>query len=360
MYFKFKNKEITGILTVLPENEIKFEDEISNYNFPPLKSLKLKDLMGFNKKRVVLDGVTSSDLCIYGIQYLLDNNLIKKDEIDAIVLVTQTPDYVLPPTSNIIQGHFQLKHDIICLDINQGCAGYIIGLLQSFMLLDQESVKKVVLLNADALSKKVSKFDRNSNPLIGDAAAITIIENGKLNSEIIFEIKMNGQGAFAINIPAGGARNPITPETAMLQTDEYGNKRNLEQIYMKGDEVFQFVQSEVPPLIEQIMKSSNCTISDIDYFMFHQPNKFMLNKLADKLKIAHEKMPSNVVEEFGNASGASIPTAITHNLKELLETKTMNFCLSGFGIGLTWAAVIIKIGQLKFNKLINYTNGKIN
>ena len=129
---------------------------------------------------------------------------------------------------------------------------------------------------------------------------------------------------------------------------------------MKGDEVFQFVQNEVPPLIEEVLKSASCQISEIDYFMFHQPNKFMLNKLADKLNIPHTKMPSNIVEEFGNSSGASIPTAITHNLKELMENIKMKFCLSGFGIGLTWGAVIIEIGNLKFNKIINYKNGSIN
>ncbi len=360
MKFKFNNKKITGILSVLPEKEILFDDEVSNYNFPINKSMKLKELMGFNKRRVVSEGTTSSDLCIFGIQYLLDQELLKKEDIDAIILITQTPDYFLPPTSNIIQGHFNLKNDIICLDINQGCAGYIIGLLQSFMLLDQESISKVVLLNADALSRKVSNKDRNSNPLIGDAAAITIIEKSDDPSEIYFDIKMNGQGAFALNIPAGGARNPITHETIKSYTDDYGNIRNQEQLVMKGDEVFQFVQNEVPPLIEEVLIDANFDKNDIDYYMFHQPNKFMLNKLADKLKIPHTKMPSNVVEEFGNSSGASIPTAITHNLKELLETNTMNFCLSGFGIGLTWAAVIMKIGQLKFNKLINYTNGKIN
>jgi 3-oxoacyl-[acyl-carrier-protein] synthase-3 len=360
MKFKFNNKKITGILTVLPDKEILFDDEVSNYNFPITKSMKLKELMGFKKRRVVSEGTTSSDLCIFGIQYLIDQKLLLKEDIDAIILITQTPDYILPPTSNIIQGHFKLKKDIICMDINQGCAGYIMGLFQSFMLLDQESISKVVLLNADALSSKVSNKDRNSNPLIGDAAAITIIEKSVDFSEIYFEIKMNGQGAFALNIPAGGARIPITHETSKPFTDEYGNIRNQEQLYMKGDEVFQFVQNEVPPLIEEILKHANIDKHEIDYFMFHQPNKFMLNKLADKLKIPHVKMPSNVVEEFGNSSGASIPTLINYNLKELLETNTMQFCLSGFGIGLTWAAVIMNIGQLKFNKLINYTNGKIN
>ena len=360
MKFKFNNKIISGILTVLPDKEIIFDEEVSNYNFPIAKSLKLKNLMGFNKRRVVSDGITSSDLCIFGIQYLIDQKLLLKEDIDAIILVTQTPDYILPPTSNIIQGHFKLKKDIICMDINQGCAGYIIGLFQSFMLLDQESVSKVVLLNADTLSSKVSNKDRNSNPLIGDAAAITVIEKTSEFSEIFFDIKMNGQGAFALNIPAGGARIPVTNETSKLYADEYGNVRNQEQLYMKGDEVFQFVQNEVPPLIEEVLEYAKINKNEIDYFMFHQPNKFMLNKLADKLKIKHEKMPSNIVEEFGNSSGATIPTLINYNLKELLETQTMQFCLSGFGIGLTWAAIIMKIGDLKFNKLINYKNGEIN
>jgi 3-oxoacyl-[acyl-carrier-protein] synthase-3 len=359
MKFKFNKKKITGILTVLPENEVLFDDEVSNYNFPVSKSMKLKQLMGFNKKRIVSEGTTSSDLCKFGIQYLLDNKLLDKDEIDAIILVTQTPDYILPPTSNLIQGYFNLKKDLLCLDINQGCAGYIIGLLQSFMLLDQESISKVILLNADALSRKVSKNDRNSNPLIGDAAAITIIEKSEEFSEIYLDIKMNGQGAFALNIPAGGARNPSSSETSILKTDDFGNIRNQEQLFMKGDEVFQFVQNEVPPLIEDVMKYAGSDISEIDYFMFHQPNKFMLNKLADKLKIPHSKMPSNIVEEFGNSSGASIPTAITHNLSKVLEKNTLKFCLSGFGIGLTWGAIIINIGNLKFNKIINYKNGNI-
>ena len=357
MKFKFENKKITGILSVIPENEIYFDDEILNYNFPIEKSLKLKQLMGFNKKRVVSDGTTSFDLCKFGMQYLFDNDLLKADEIDAIILVTQTPDYLLPPTSNILQGYFKLKNDIICLDINQGCAGYIIGLLQAFMLLDQECINKVLLLNADTLSNKVSKFDRNSNPLIGDGASVTIVEKANDNSKIYFDIKMNGQGAFALNIPAGGARNPITIDSGKLEIDEYGNSRSQEHLFMKGDEVFQFVQSEVPPLIEEVLNFSNTKLSEIDYFMFHQPNKFMLNKLADKLKIPREKMPSNIVEEFGNSSGASIPTAIAFNLSEDLQNRLMKLCLSGFGIGLTWGAMVLEMGNLKFNKIINYTNG---
>ncbi len=172
----FHNKTITGILTILPENEVKFEDEMGNYSFSVSKSLKLKAAMGFNTRRIVKEGVCVSDLCIYGLKYLFENNYLQKDEIDALILVSQSPDYIMPPTSNVIQGHFGLKQDLFCLDINQGCAGYIIGIFQAFMLLEQPEIKKVVLMNADVLSRKVSKKDRNSNPLIGDGASITILE----------------------------------------------------------------------------------------------------------------------------------------------------------------------------------------
>ena len=167
MNLKFKNKRIAGILTILPKRVVTFEEEMGNYNFPEKKSLRLKKIMGYNTHRVAAEGQCSSDFCIHGLEYLFDNGLLRKDEIDALLFVSQSPDYFMPPTSNLIQGHFALKHDMICMDINQGCAGFELGLLQAFMLLDQESVNKVVLMNADVLSPKVSIHDRNSKPLIG-------------------------------------------------------------------------------------------------------------------------------------------------------------------------------------------------
>lgn len=352
MKLYFKNKKVTGILTVLPDREVLFEDEMENYNSPVAKSLKLKAAMGFNKKRIVHVGVTSSDLCIAGLEHLFDHNLLKKEEIDALILVTQTPDYIMPPTSNVIQGHFGLKQDMICLDINQGCAGYIVGLMQSFMLLEQSSINKVVLMNADVLSPKVSKKDRNSNPLIGDGASITILEKGEDNEEVFCCFKMDGAGAFALQIPAGGAKLPSSPETAVLEEDANGNLRSKNHLVMKGDEVFNFVQTEVPPLIEELYAYSNINKDEVDYYMFHQPNKFMLNKLADRLGVPREKMPSNIVENFGNASGVTIPTAITFNLGEALLSQSSRLCLSGFGVGLTWAAMMIEMKKLTFCKII--------
>lgn len=354
MKLTFQNKKITGILTVLPEREVTFEQEMENYNFSTAKSMKLKMAMGYNKHCIVEPGTCVSDMCIFGLNYLFEENYINKEDIDALVLVTQSPEHFMPPTSNIIQGKLALKKDMICLDVNQGCAGFIVGLIQAYMLLDQPAIKKVVLLNADVLSSKVSKRDRNSNPLIGDAACITIIERSETPCTIHGVICMDGTHADALQIPAGGFRMPCTVDTAELKEDINGNFRSLENLVMKGDEVFNFVQMEVPPMIESLLDDAMLSSDKIDWYLFHQPNKFMLNKLADKIGVAREKMPANIVENFGNASGASIPTNISYNLGENLKTNKYRVCMAGFGVGLTWGALIQDLGDLAFNEIIKY------
>lgn len=354
MDFIFKHKRISGILTVLPKTAVKFEDEMANYNFSPAKSMKLKNAMGYNEHRIAAPGQTSSDFCKYGLQYLFDNGLLQPEEIDALLLVSQSPDYFMPPTSNIIHGCFGLKQDCLCMDINQGCAGFELGLIQACLLLDQPAINKVVLLNADVLSPKVSPRDRNSKPLIGDAAAITIIEKCEDDNPIYANIKMDGTGALVLNIPAGGFRLPSSAETAVMEEDAAGNFRSKDNLVMQGDEVFNFVQREVPPMIEHLYEQSGIDRNDVDWYMFHQPNKFMLNKLADKLCVPREKMPANVVENFGNASGVTVPTCICFNLGDKLCNETLRLCMAGFGVGLTWSSIMMNVGNLKFNKTIEF------
>lgn len=354
MDFVFKNKHISGILTILPKKAVKFEDEMGNYSFSPAKCMKLKLAMGYKEHRIAEPGQCSSDFCKYGLQYLFDNNLLKKEEIDALLFVSQSPDYYMPPTSNILHGHFGLKHDCLCMDINQGCAGFELGLIQAFMLTEQPAIKKVVLMNADVLSSKVSDRDRNSKPLIGDAAAITIVEKSEDDSTIYANIKMDGTGAFALNIPAGGFRMPSTPETAVMEQDAAGNWRSKDNLVMQGDDVFNFVQREVPPMIEHLLKQANVSKDAVDWYMFHQPNKFMLHKLADKLCVPHEKMPANIVENFGNGSGVTVPTCISYNLGEQLVEGKMKLCMAGFGVGLTWSSIMMEMGNLNFNKIIEF------
>lgn len=354
MHLKFKNKKITGILSVLPSNEINYLDEIGNYNFSEKQSIKLGKIMGYGSRRIVDSNTSVSDLCTYGLNYLFDNNLLDKNSFQSIVLCTQSPDHFIPATSNIIAGNLNLSDDVICLDINQGCAGFEVGLMQTFMLLDTGAINKVVLLNADVLSKKVSIKDRNSRPLVGDGASITIIENCENNETIDIFLKMDGSGALSLQIPAGGFKLPSDEKTSELVQDAAGNYRSLNDLVMKGDEVFNFVQTKVPELLYEMFEKLKIDKSFFDYYFFHQPNKFMLEKLAEKLEIPYEKMPNNICEKYGNGSNNTVPLTICENLGKSSLSGSYKVCLGGFGVGLTWSLIKCKLENLEFCEIINY------
>jgi 3-oxoacyl-[acyl-carrier-protein] synthase-3 len=354
MHLKFKNKKITGVLSVLPHNEIHYLNEIEHYNFTEKQSIKLGKIMGYGTQRIADKETTVSDLCVFGMKYLFDHNLLDKESIGAVVLCTQSPDYFLPATSNVISGKLKLGQDVISMDINQGCAGFEVGLMQAFMLLDTGSIDKVVLLNADVLSKKVSIKDRNSRPLVGDGAAITIIENSKDGEPIDMFIKMDGTSALSLQIPAGGFRLPSTAQTATLKEDESGNFRSLDHLVMQGDEVFNFVQTKVPEMIHEMFDTLNIDQSYFDYYLFHQPNKFMLEKLAQKMKVPYEKMPNNICQKYGNGSSLTVPLNICENIGKKAVTDSYKVCFGGFGVGLTWSIIKWKLEKLDFCKIINY------
>ena len=354
MRLDFANKKISGLLTVLPRNERSFLDEMANFNFPISRSLKLKAVMGYDRHRLVDGPVCVSDLAVFGMTHLFETGTLKRDEIDALVLVTQSPDYFMPATSNVIQGRLGLHDDVFCVDINQGCAGFVVGLIEAFMLLEQPAIQKVVLINADVISRKVSTRDRNSFPLIGDAAAITLLERTSDAAPIVASIKMDGSRRDALMIPAGGFRQPSHPATATMTEDSAGNFRALDHLVMDGAAVFNFVMMEIPAMIESLLTAAHRDIGSVDAFLFHQPNRFMLQKLADKLGVPHEKMPSNVVENFGNSSGVTIPLAIALNLRQQLRDTTVQVCLAGFGVGLTWGAMLLALGPLHFCEMIDY------
>ena len=354
MKFTFRDRRINGILTVLPPNERSFADDMKGFDFPEAKAKKLAAVMGYDKHRLADSDTCVSDLAVFGMEQLFARGLVDRDALDALILVTQSPDHFIPPTSNIIQGRLGLKHDMLCLDINQGCAGFVIGLLQAFLLLEQESVRQVAVITADVLSRRVSPKDKNSYPLTGDGAAIAIVE--KAPSETIHaNLKMDGTRHAALMIPAGGFRLPSSPETAEMREAGENNWRAQDHLVMDGTAVFNFVQVEVPPMIEELLRDAGATVDQVDAFMFHQPNRFMLEKLADKIGVPRDKLPSNIVENFGNASGTTIPTNVTFNLGKKLTEGSMRLCFAGFGVGLTWASMLMSVGPLPFCDTIDYS-----
>lgn len=354
MRLRYSGKAVTGLLTVVPANERSFADEMANFNFSPARSRKLAEVMGYDRHRIVKGPVCSSDLAVAGIERLLGEGKLVREDIDALIVVTQSPDYLMPATSKVVHGRLGLHHDVFCLDLNQGCAGFIIGLMQSFMLLDQPAIEKVVLVNVDVLSRKVSPRDRNSYPLIGDAAAVTIIERRDDAGVIEASLKMDGSRREALIIPAGGMRQPSDANTAEMVEDAEGNFRSLDNLKMDGSAVFNFVMTEVPQLIGELLAATGTRVDDVEAFLCHQPNRFMLGKLADKLGVPHDRMPSNIVETFGNSSGVSIPLVTAFNLRDRLVAERLRVCLAGFGAGLTWGAMLMELGPLDFCDMIDF------
>lgn len=348
----FQGKKITSMIGILPETVSYFDDEVDNYSFPAKQTLRLKKVMGFESHRLSKPESFASDFCIYGIKHLLGKKVISRDEIGAIIVVTLSPDYFLPQISNIVQGELAFSKETICIDIAQGCCGFLVGLMQGFMLLDKMPGKKVILCNVDVLSKKASYRDRNDFPLIGDAASVTVIENDPTSDNIYYLMYMDGKRREALHIPAGGFRLPNDEKTGEMKDVGDGNFRALDHMHMDGAEVFSFVQKEVPPCIDEILEYSKLKREDIDYYLFHQPNKFMLQKLREKIDIPKEKFPCDLVTKYGNSSGASIPMTICDNIAKDLYKKKYRVCLSAFGSGLAWGAMTMELGKLDYCELI--------
>ena len=351
MITQFKSKCITSMLGVLPETVGRFDDEVNNYAFPAKQTLRLKKVMGYDQHRLAKDTSTVSDFAVFAMRHMLENKWIRPEEIGAVVMVTLCPDHFVPHISNIVQAKCDLDADVLCMDIAQGCCGFLIGLMQSCMLLEHMQ-KKVVLFNGDVLSHKVSKRDRNDFPLIGDALTACVIENNPDAAPIKFEMHMDGKRGGALTIPAGGFRLPSSAATSIMEDLGDGNFRSLDNMHMDGSAVFNFVQTMVPPMLEQAFEREGVKPEDFDYFFFHQPNRFMLEKLALKANLPNDKLPMNLVQNIGNPSGASIPLTAIFNCRDELLERSWKCCLSAFGSGLAWGVVFMELGQLEHCELI--------
>lgn len=264
MKLSFSGKAITGLLTIVPARERKFIDEMENFNFSVARTRKLAEVMGYDTHRVVDGPICSSDLAVAALEHLFATGRVRREEVGGLIFVTQTPDYLMPGTSKVVHGRLGLHQDVFCLDLNQGCAGFLIGAMLGFMLLDQSAVCKVLLVNADVLSRKVSPRDRNSYPLIGDAASVAVLERSIDAAPIEVRLKMDGAGREALMIPAGGLRMPSDARTAEQKEDPEGNFRALDNLKMDGSAVFNFVITEVPALIQSLLDETATAVDDVD------------------------------------------------------------------------------------------------
>lgn len=345
----FTGKKISGILGILPQDEYIIEDEYTDCSEARLR--RLKKVMGFGKRRRTREGTSASDMFIAGITFLMEHQKIDLKEIGAIVVVSSSPDYFIPNMSNIIHGAFSFSTDVICMDIPQACTGYIYGLCQAYMLLEHMKTKKVLLCTGDVLNRKKEQEEYMDPPFGGDAASVSIIENDPDGKEIYLDMRSDGGKKDALIFRNGAFKYPYYDKEERIDFGD-GIPHPTNRLYMDGSAVFNFVQGEIPQQFKELIDTYNISKEDIDWYLFHQPNRFMLEKLADKMDVPFEKMPMNIVEQYGNSSGSVLAVNIVHNLGNKLINKEYYCCLSAFGAGMNWATMILYLGNMSFCEMM--------
>ncbi len=297
--------------------------------------------IGINSKHIAAANEYASDLACRAAEKLFESG-IDKTEIDFILYCTQSPDYYLPTTACLIQERLGLPRSCGALDFNLGCSGFIYGLSLAKGLIASKQAKNILLITSETYSKFVNPKDRSVHLLFGDAAAATLIlrtENGESYIDN-FIFGTDGRGAEKLIVPAGGLRNPVSPQTSVEKEDEFGNIRSQNNLYMHGKDVYKFALREVPKAIDELLKKENRELEDYDYFVFHQANFFMMDSLRKKLKIPENKF-SVQLEDCGNTVSATIPIALKRESLAGNIKKGDRIMLVGFGVGYSWSACSI-------------------
>ena len=343
------NFKISGVTCALPNNKLHIDDLPSPFSEREKK--RFQKMVGVQSVYHVKNEETTSDLC-----YEAALNLLKKldwdiESIDGVIVVTQTPDYFVPSTACVLHGRLGLKKEAIAFDIPLGCSGYVYGLWIASKLLDKSSIKRILLLAGDTSSKTISSEDRSVALLFGDAGTATAIEYDETAEDVPFILGTDGTGYNNLIIPAGAYRKKGSTVTKLKISDEEGNVRSEEQLFMNGAEVFNFTLEEVPNLLLNIIEENNCQIDKVDLFILHQANKLILETIARKCKIPLEKVPINI-QEYGNTSSASIPLVISDIFQSKSHENDLHVVLSGFGVGYSWAAASLSLERNLFAETI--------
>jgi 3-oxoacyl-[acyl-carrier-protein] synthase-3 len=346
----FSNVKIIGISACVPQKVSSNHDLLTDYSIEEAE--KIINNIGIKEKRHVDDDTTSSDLCFKAADKLLNEMNIDRSSIDILIFLSQYPDYRIPATAPILQDRLGLPKSTASFDISLACSGYLYALSNAFSYASQSGVNRVLLLVGETFSKLVSKDDKVNAPLYGDAGTATLIEK-KINSKSTFSLFSDGSGYKSIIINAGGARNPINSINILPEIKENGNIRADNQVYMDGLEVFNFTLKVVPSSVKDILELTGNNRDDIDFYLFHQANKFMIEFFVKKLKLDNSKVPISL-DTFGNVSSPTIPLTIVSRLKSDVHMKNKKLLLSGFGAGLSWGAAVINLNNCHICDLIEY------
>ncbi len=336
-----RNVGYRGLATCVPKTVI------SNMDCPPAMRSERERLVrniGIHERRICYPWQCFSDLAFIAAERLLEELNWQRNEIDALIVVTQSPDYLIPATAIILQDRLQLSHATIAFDINLGCSGYPFGLHVLGAMIQAGAVRKALLLVGD-------KCATLHDPLFSDAGTATALEFDPDAAPIYFDLNSDGSGYRAIILPVGGHREPPGVQHFIPRRDEHGVDRLPYDLQLDGPAVLSFSTQRVPPAVTQLLAYAGAAQESVDYFLFHQANRMINETIRKKLRLPEEKVPMTL-HDFGNTSGASIPVTMTARILEPLLAGRKRLLMSGFGIGLSWGTALIDIECAKFPELI--------
>ena len=341
------NVQLTGISVVVPKQEFTLLNDKNLYDGNETKIKRVIESSGFLKRRVAPKEVLASDLCFQAAQDLISKLKIDKNSIDGLLFIGYTPDYLMPATSYVLHHRLGLSQNCIVMDIPQACSGYVLGLYQAGMLLNN-GCKRVLLLVGDTFSKFSDMFINHSAPVFGDAGSATLIDFDSHAKDMYFNIQSDGNGYDALICRNGGFRNIPTKDFF------YENGHFKYNAKMEGGRIFDFAINKVYPNILENLEFAHKSVTDIDYFILHQANKMILKNISLKLNIPIEKVPMDTLTQYGNQCGASIPATVSHSLSHVIGNRPFQVVFSGFGVGLSWASAIFELDPIYCSKITNY------
>jgi len=327
---------IKALSYYLPE-KILTNDELLK-EFPEWTTEKVSSKIGINQRHVVEDTECASDLAINAGLRLFQEYNIDPIKIDFILFCTQSPDYFLPTSACIIQDKLGIPKYSGALDFNLGCSGFVYGLSLAKGLVIGGIAKNVLLITAETYTKFIHPKDKVNRSIFGDAASATLISNDGFAEICDFSLGTDGSGANNLIVKTGGLRSPEKKNDILFSE---GNPVSSDYLFMDGAEIFVFTLEAVPLLVNKTLLKNNISQNDVDLFVFHQANRYMLNFLRKKLNIEEEKF-YYCLENFGNTVSSTIPIALKEALLNSIISQNFKVLIAGFGVGYSWAGTILK------------------
>lgn len=306
------------------------------------ESRKISESTGVVKRHLSEGALCTSDLCQAAAVELLPRLGWEPASVDALIFVSQTPDYVLPATSCCLHARLGLSKGCACFDVNLGCSGHVYGTWLAATIMAAGAARRALVLCGDT-GPHISPLDRSAFPLFGEAGTATALVSEPGAAPMYFDLGTDGTGAANLIVPAGGFRRRPSAEGRVQTEREGGNIRSDEELFMNGAEIFAFTLREVPPLVRRILAMPGWPLESVDAYVFHQANRFMLQHLARKLKLPPDRFIVDL-EDYGNTSSASIPLAVTNKLRPALSERGLRLVLAGFGVGYSWGALAVDAG----------------